>query len=293
MRFRFQFDDRTSYIKVNSRGTLYILLTIAVGFAATNTMNNLLYLVLSMLLALMGLSGIYARRNLRNIRFEIHPPLEIYKGKKAYFTVKIYSKSGYNIFVKLKDEVSGTPKIEGMADFHIPLIFEKRGIARIEELKVYSSFPFGFFTREEIFPLNLEVLVFPRIYDVKSRVFEILEMKSSGSFESKKPGTGGDFLRLREYQEGEPISQIHWKASRHDDELYTKVFSGPGTGEIVLTERDLKESDPESRIDELASLAEHFLKSGFAVGIEYGDLKIRPDYGEAQRIKILRSLALL
>ena len=295
MRFRFQFDDRTSYIKVNTRGTLYILLTIAVGFAATNTMNNLLYLVLSVLLAVMGLSGVYARRNLRNIVFSIHIPEEIFKNRTSFFTVSVRPDGGkkYNIFVRVLNGVKGVPLIRETVEISIPLSFKKRGVHKIEEIRFFSSFPFGFFTREEIFPIDVEFIVFPRIYDVSERAFKIMEERVTGAYESEKAGIGGDFLGLREYQDGEPISMIHWKASARNDELYTKIFTGPGTGQIVLTERDLIADEYEERIDELASLADYFLKMGFSVGINFGSLKIEPDSGEIQRLKILRELALL
>ena len=295
MRFRFQFKDRTSYIKVNKWGTFYILLTISVGFAATNTMNNLLYLVLAFLLSLMTVSGIVSRRNLREIEFNITPPPEIYKNKPAYFVVKIRSRRGkkFNIFVELEGVRRGLRFVENDEQLVIPVIFRKRRTTKITNLKIFSSFPFSFFTREENFNLNLEITVFPEIYDVSSRIRFFKARFSSGEVESQKPGTGGDFLGLREYYEGDPVRLIHWKVSARNNELYTKIFSGPGWKEIILTENDLTERDYERKINEMASLAAALLADGYSVGIKMGKLTIPPDTGNLQKRKILRELALL
>ncbi len=295
MRFRFQFKDRTSYIKINKWGTFYILLTIAVGFAATNTMNNLLYLVLAFLLSLMTVSGIVSRRNLREIEFSVTPPPEIYKNKPAYFVVNIRSRRGkkFNIFVELEGVRQGLQVIGKNEQLAIPVIFRKRGVRKIINFKISSSFPFSFFTREENFNLNLEITVFPEIFDVSKRIKSFRERFSSGEIESQKPGTGGDFLGLREYYDGDPVRLIHWKASARNDELYTKIFLGPGWKEIILSEDDLTESDFEKRIDEMASLAVSLLASGYSVGIKMGELNIPPDTGNLQKHKILRELALL
>ncbi len=295
MRFRFQFKDKTSYIKINKWGTFYILLTIAVVFAATNTMNNLLYLVLAFLLSLMTVSGIVSRRNLREIEFSVTPPPEIYKNKPAYFVVNIRSRRGkkFNIFVELEGVRRGLQVIGKNEQLAIPVIFRERGMRKISNFKISSSFPFSFFTREENFNLNLEITVFPEIFDVSKRIKSFRERFSSGEIESQKPGTGGDFLGLREYNDGDPVRLVHWKASARNDELYTKIFSGPGWKEIILSEDDLSQRDFEKRIDEMASLAVSLLVSGYSVGIKLGELNIPTDTGNLQKHKILRELALL
>ena len=54
-------------IRFTSGGIAFTLGTVAVGFAAMNTGNNLLYLVLSLLLAFLALSGVMSETALRGI----------------------------------------------------------------------------------------------------------------------------------------------------------------------------------------------------------------------------------
>jgi disulfide bond formation protein DsbB len=50
-------------VKITSSGLIYILITIVLSVAAINTGNNLLYIISSLLLALMAISGLYPIRS--------------------------------------------------------------------------------------------------------------------------------------------------------------------------------------------------------------------------------------
>ncbi len=290
MKFRFQFDHKTSYIKVNRRGTIYILLTIAIGFAATNTMNNLLYILLSFLLAIMGISGIFARKNLSGITFSVLPPPEIYRNTPAPFKIILRSRSKkFNVIVEIERVKRTVPMLDGEFHLTIPLKFARRGIHRIERFTLTSSFPFGFFTREEVYELPVEFIVYPHVYRISPEDYFHFDSLTAGIREGRRMGTGGDFMGLRRYEDGDPVRLIHWKAS--SKELVTKVFSGPSSVEIVLGERDLKSRDLENQIDEIASLTVALLRSGYSVGINFHGVKIRPGTGEHHRIKILSRLS--
>ncbi|PLX76004.1 MAG: hypothetical protein C0615_07340, partial [Desulfuromonas sp.] len=65
-------------MKLTRAGTLYIVLTLLLGFAAVNTGNNLLYLLVSALLGFMAVSGLIGRYNLARLRVDFLPPPEIY-----------------------------------------------------------------------------------------------------------------------------------------------------------------------------------------------------------------------
>ncbi|NIQ94316.1 MAG: hypothetical protein GWN87_08975, partial [Desulfuromonadales bacterium] len=56
------------------------MLTLLLGFAAVNTGNNLLYLMVSALLGFMAVSGLIGRYNLARLRVEFAAPPEIYAG---------------------------------------------------------------------------------------------------------------------------------------------------------------------------------------------------------------------
>src|SRR6476659_1320864 len=65
-------------LKTTREGKYFIGITIGVGFAAINTGNNLLYLLLGMMLSLIVASGILSEMSLRAIDVTRQPPQRIH-----------------------------------------------------------------------------------------------------------------------------------------------------------------------------------------------------------------------
>ena len=61
-------------------GWVFFALVFGVGFAALNTGNNLLYLVLSLMLSFLVLSGVLSESALRGIQVRRRLPRQIYAG---------------------------------------------------------------------------------------------------------------------------------------------------------------------------------------------------------------------
>src|SRR6202034_1591750 len=62
-------------LKFTREGKFFVGITLGVGFAAINTANNLLYLLLGMLLALIVVSGIMSELSLRDLTVVRRLPL--------------------------------------------------------------------------------------------------------------------------------------------------------------------------------------------------------------------------
>ena len=65
---------------------------IGLGFAAMNTGNNLLYLLASLLLALIIVSGILSEQSMRRLRLTRGVPEEIYAGRPALFGARVMNR---------------------------------------------------------------------------------------------------------------------------------------------------------------------------------------------------------
>ncbi|HTS02611.1 MAG TPA: DUF58 domain-containing protein, partial [Thermoanaerobaculia bacterium] len=63
-------------VRVTNLGLGFILLTLVVAVAATNTGNNGLYILVSLFLGALVVSGIVSRRNVENLSVELHGPPE-------------------------------------------------------------------------------------------------------------------------------------------------------------------------------------------------------------------------
>jgi uncharacterized protein (DUF58 family) len=70
-------------------GWIFCVLTFGVGFAALNTGNNLLYLVLSLMLGFLVLSGVMSESALRGIRVRRQLPRDLFAGETTAVGLEI------------------------------------------------------------------------------------------------------------------------------------------------------------------------------------------------------------
>ncbi|HSF01939.1 MAG TPA: hypothetical protein VLA62_02935, partial [Solirubrobacterales bacterium] len=122
---------------------------LALGFAAMNTSNNLLYLLASLLLALIVVSGILSEQSMRRLRLRAVVPEEIYAGRPALLGARLTNGKrwlpSYSVTLR-----SGARRlyVDRLAAGEEVLItweatFAARGRARLPEVRVMTLFPFG------------------------------------------------------------------------------------------------------------------------------------------------------
>ena len=76
-------------VRVTNLGLGFILLTLVVAVAATNTGNNGLYILVSLFLGALVVSGVVSRRNVENLSVELEGPPELYAGIPSRFTLRV------------------------------------------------------------------------------------------------------------------------------------------------------------------------------------------------------------
>ncbi len=220
-------------IKIKLAGYLYILLTIFIGFASINTGNNLLYLITSFLLGIMGMSGFFGKINISNYDVELIVIEEIFANKN--FSLKVILKNkkryfpGFLIFLKTDKFTIFFPYIKKNSSISkvINLKFNTRGEHQIKEFTIYSQFPFGFFERYNYLNKKFLLIVYPepRYYPINV-LFDNNDykwLKESAKLINKD--YKGDLLSLREYSPGDNYKKIHWKATAKTDKIIVKEFS--------------------------------------------------------------------
>ena len=68
-------------------GWVFLSVILGVGFAALNTGNNLLYLVLSLMLAFLTLSGVLSESALRGVRLRRELPREVFAVRIGHYAM--------------------------------------------------------------------------------------------------------------------------------------------------------------------------------------------------------------
>jgi uncharacterized protein (DUF58 family) len=68
-------------IRITTVGLWFVLLSILVAIAATNTGNNALYTVLAAMFAILIVSGLLSRENVRGLEVELEAPGELFANR--------------------------------------------------------------------------------------------------------------------------------------------------------------------------------------------------------------------
>jgi uncharacterized protein (DUF58 family) len=266
-------------------GKYLILLSILLGVSALNTGTNLLYLVFSILLSVIIASGILSGVALWNLDVTISLPEHLFaqepfeslvalkNRKKRFSTYSIWvqernlgSRSWGPYFQKLKASEKATQFLSAW--------FPRRGLYRVGNFRLRTSFPFHFFEKEIEIVRPREVLVYPRLGRLDwEPLLGILEGENRPS---QQKGDGSELWNIRSFHPGDSPKQIHWRVTAKAGKLMVKehetdesrilvvVFDGSGIPRERMQSPEFAERFEEA-VSGAASLAWGFLLNSYTV----------------------------
>lgn len=279
------------HVKIAPSGYIYILITIVLSVGAVNTGNNLLYIVASLLLALMLLSGLSSLGNLFFLDISLVPPQEIFAGVPARFNINIKKRMGNSFFLSC-ETIFGTarlPNIKGRSEIPLWLTFPRRGRVPIDNIKIHSGFPLGFFRRFKTYSLDLEVLVYPRPIP---RAMPSLTggFRGSKTKDSVQGELSDEVKELRDYRPPDPLRWVDWKATARRGMMIVRDFYRL-EGDTLMVDLSRKGSGWEKRISEACYLALESHRRDLSVVLILPDKEIGPGRGDMQKRILLEALA--
>lgn len=270
-------------------------MTILLGFAAVNTGNNLLFLVVSGLLAFMSVTGYVGMVNLQRLSVALVPPAEVYAGQPAAFMVRLTNgKRWFPSFLLTLSCYDGhvicAHLPPGMSvELPLEVSFAERGRARISAVRVSSPFPVNFFVRSWRLPLNIELVVYPRLVACSGQGEGERGAHQSEGYREQR-GSAGEVERIVEYTGRESLRQIHWKLSARSEEFKVKEYRAAAVEPLVIDLDDLFGS-LEVRISCAAWMVHHWTPDR-PVGLRLGGQMIAPLAGRRHMQQMLAALAL-
>jgi len=272
-------------------------MTLLLGFAAVNTGNNLLYLLVSALLGFMAVSGLLGRWNLARLTLRCVPPEEVYDGVPTLLGIELVNRRRYLPACLLEVALGGEsvlfPLVEaGTAQRKpLPATLSGRGLQRLPVLDVRSRFPINFFIRRMTMAVAEPVLVFPTPRPCPEGAVAD-PAGTHGSMQSWQRGLEGEISRIGEYRGGEPLRQIHWKLSARHDQLKVKELSAATRAPVLLDLAVLPGVGIEERLRSACWLIGQLLRNGRPVGLRAGSTAFPPACGRAHKLRLLKVLAL-
>lgn len=270
-------------------------MTLLFGFAAVNTGNNLLFLIVAALLGFMAVTGVFGWLNIRRLELTLSLPDEIYSGTDTIVTVSLRNRRRLSAFLIRFDlfGASGAfPIVERGETANMPLVvsFDGRGRKTAGECRVSSIFPVNFFIRFKTYRIDHEFIVFPRL--LPAAAVETDGTGKEGEAASFRSGLEGDLLKIGDYTGTEPRKLIHWRLSAKHDLLKVKGMSTLTAEPVILDPVRLPGRNVEERLSLAASLVNRLIAARRPVGLRIGERLIAPAMTRAHRLMLLRELAL-
>jgi uncharacterized protein (DUF58 family) len=294
-------------IRITRVGLWFVLFTVLVGVAATNTGNNALYLVLSGMLALLAVSGLVSRWNLERLGIDFEPPGELFARRPTLvgfamtnrgrwlprwlLLVGLSAQGPWRLVPYLRAGESARGALE--------VIFPRRGRHRFEAAHVASLFPLGLFRKGMRYASSLEVLIYPELFPPGE--IEIVASGLSGDRSAQRPGWGHELHSLRGFRQGDDPRAIHWKKSAQtgglvyqereaEETLRLSILFDDGTGRLASED---EASRFERLVSEAATAAWDYLDRGFEVELATRRRRLPFGKGARHRREILIELALV
>lgn len=167
--------------------------------------------------------------------------------------------------------------------------YERRGIHELGPLTVTVRDVLGLAEQTFEYRKTDSVLVYPKVYDLPGASGYELALLSGSAFDRDRE----EFDRLREYQSGDTLRDVHWRTSakRASDDLVVKEFVADDDMGEVLVAGSADPAGADAMASAVASLAVHLLSVGIKVGVAVPDGRIDPDAGADHRTDILELLA--
>ena len=209
-------------IRFTPGGVVFTAGTFAVGFAALNTGNNLLYLLMGAMLGFITVSGWLSEQAIRNLRVERRLPRAVTVGEEMRLEYRVENRKRRlpSMAVELLEEglvepafLAHVPAGETVRS-HSSNSFVRRGVYPLRTLTISTSFPFGLFLKQRDVELRDEVVVWPRTHRAVPAPEAGTGRRVRGGVGSRgSAGHRGEYRSLRDYRPGDDPRDIHWRSS--------------------------------------------------------------------------------
>ena len=289
-------------LRFTRSGGLLTAAVIALGFATLNTGNNLLYLVLGGLLGLIMLSGWLSEQVLRGIQVRRRLPRAATAGEPTRIGYEITNLKSRFPILALEFVEPGLAQNAFLAAVwpgklavaRADLIFLRRGVYRLNQVTVRTTFPFGLFVKERDLSVPGTLVVWPRADRPVRPALRAGERVRRFGITAPLAGSGrGEYRSLRPYQPGDDPRDVHWRSTARLREPVVREYERDASDTLWLC-LDLRAPADEAAeilIEIGASLAARASARGERFGLATNDVVIDPGSGPGQLEAVLDAFA--
>ena len=238
-------------LKLTRLGWALAVLAVLLYGASLSSQSSLLLMLVGVILVC-GLANLLAaRQSLHAVSLEPPPVAHVAEGQRLKHPWRI---------------LNGGPRGAGLLQIHSPLgtlgrltwlapaaaasllpdfTYWKRGVFPNAAVTVTTFAPFGLVEVRRQFDLPGEVIVHPALYETPAPRAAGYDSMVGGRYKGRGlSASGAHFHGVRPIQPGDPLRQIHWKASAKGLGLMVKTFEEELSGRVAVLLDTSPSGDP-------------------------------------------------
>jgi len=290
-------------LRITRGGALLTGAIVALGFAALNTGNNLLYLVLGALLGLIMVSGWLSEQMLRRNQIERRVPRAATAGEPLRLAYQItnHKRRLPTVSIELREAAfneaaylqSAWPGRSGVARTTVTV--RRRGVYPLSRIVLSTAFPFGLFIKERDIEVRGYLVVWPRTDRIVRRPRLAGEpARRTGENAAVTAGSGrGDYRGLRGYVPGDDPRDVHWRSTARLGQPMVREYEREAAQAlwVCLDVRVPADDRAEEAVEIAAALVTRAIGEGQRVGFASNETVIDLGSGPGQLERVLDALA--
>ena len=286
-------NHRRIFILPTQRGLGFVVLIALLLLIAFVYNNNLAYMLAFLLASIFFITILHSYKALAGLVVQKGRAKAVFAGEAAGFEVHINNPTDVErhlLQLTLQDSQSLAMQAQSTAHITLYSITKKRGWHPAGTVTLSSTYPLGLFRAWTPIRFELKALVYPKQAHLEIPFPQTVSAQSQQGFSNK----GSDeFYGLQEYQSGDSIKHIHWKAFAKGLGVFSKQYGGEqALEEVRLDYEQTPGHNVEERLSQLCRWVVDAEQAGISYGFALPGLKLPPDHGVAHYRKCLEALAL-
>ena len=272
-------------------GTLLLLLLTSLNYAL-----SLGFAVTFLLGGLTAIALIHTFRNLAGIELRPLSAGEAFAGSPLPFSLALAGGALPRFNVHLAAGEGSVVTTDVTPEATLPVTLElptrRRGVRALGRVTVSSDFPLGLWRAWAYVHFPLQGVVFPA---PEAAAPPLPVARTGVADDGPLARDDADLAGLREYQPGDPMQRVAWKAVARGAGWYSKEFDGRGGGgPLALGWHALPSTlDPEQRIARLTAWVQAAEQAARPFSLTAPDIALPVGQGREHRRRALTALALL
>ncbi len=286
---------RRIFILPTLRGMGFVALIILLLLIAFVYNNNLAYLLAFLLASVFFITILHSFKSLAGLVLTQSHSQPVFAGEAVGFEIIVANPGNvkrFNLHAKLESDYEFTLKAQETKRVLLYSASHKRGWHEMGAMTLSSTYPLGFFRAWSPLQFPAKALVYPKP-NAAELPFPEAEGRQTDTLPNQRRKKGSDdFYGLKEYQHGDPVRHIHWKAFAKGQGLFSKQYAGDNQSELWLNYNQTPGYNVEDRLSQLCRWVIDAEKTGLKYGFTVAGVKLDPNHGLLHYQKCLKVLAL-